>query len=79
MSGVCGEYGRGFVWITEDKTTLENLGVNGKIFLKCICKGWDRSGLTGSIWLMVRVSGKPLCHDNEISVCIMSSNCLDQL
>ena len=38
----------------------EDLSVNGRILLKCICKGWDGSAWTRLIWLKVRASGKLL-------------------
>jgi hypothetical protein len=48
-----------FVWITED--TLEKVGVNGRIFLQCIYKAWNRSAWTGLIWLRVRAIGELFC------------------
>jgi len=53
MGGVRGAYGRGFVWITEDKTTFEKPRPKWEDIFKIICKGWDRSMWTGLIWLRV--------------------------
>jgi len=34
-----------------EKEHLEDLAVNGRIILKCICKRWDEGAGTGFIWL----------------------------
>jgi len=36
---------------------LENLGVDGKIIIKCIFNKWDELAFTGLIWLQVGTGG----------------------
>jgi hypothetical protein len=40
-----------------EKAHLENVGVDGKIILKCIFKKLDGEWWTGLIWLRVNTSG----------------------
>lgn len=59
--GVWSVLERGQMHTGDSCVSLENFGINGTIFLKYICKGWDRSAWTGLIWLRVRASGEHLC------------------
>jgi len=36
---------------------LEDIGVDGRIILKCIFKRWNGKARTGLIWLTVRTGG----------------------
>jgi hypothetical protein len=39
---------------------LEDLGVDGRILLKCILKKWDEKTWTGLLWLRIGAGDRPL-------------------
>jgi len=45
------------VGTTESKSSLKDLGVDGKIILKWIFKKWDGATWTGLMWLSTRTGG----------------------
>ena len=52
-----GEVHKGFWWGTPRvKSQLEDLGVEGRIILKCILKKWD-GAWTGLMWLRIGAGG----------------------
>jgi hypothetical protein len=64
MGGECGTFGgkesciQGFgVETLGEETTLEDLGTDGKITLKCIFMKWDGGTWTGLIWLRIGTGG----------------------
>jgi hypothetical protein len=56
-----GETHAGFSWVDLlARDYLENLGIDGRIILKWICKKSDEKSLTGLLWLRVGTGGRRL-------------------
>jgi len=50
-----------FWWGTwMERNHLEDLGVDGRILLKCIFKKWDRKSWTGLLWLRIGAGDRTL-------------------
>jgi len=49
----------GFWWgDLRERDHLEQLGIDGRIILKCILKKWDGEAWTGLIWLRRGTGGR---------------------
>jgi len=54
-----GEVHTGFWWGNlRERGHLEDLGVDGAIILKWICKKWDGYAWAGLIWLRIGTGGR---------------------
>jgi len=50
----------GLVGRHEGKDHLENLGIIGRIILKCIIKKWDGAAFTALLWLRIETGSRLL-------------------
>jgi hypothetical protein len=60
MGGACGTYRSAevnteFWWVDlMERHHLEDIGIDGRIILKCNFRKWDREAWTGLLWLRIR-------------------------
>jgi hypothetical protein len=53
-----GEVHTGFWWRNmKERGQLEDLGMEGRIIIKCLLGRWDEKAWTGFIWVRIETSG----------------------
>ena len=55
-----GEVRTGFFWWEnlKEREHLEDIGIDGRIILKCLFKKWDGRAWAGLIWLRIGTGGR---------------------